>query len=266
MAAVFIFLFGLAVGSFLNAFLWRLEKGESVFHGRSYCPKCSHTLSWPDLIPLLSFAFLGGRCRYCKQSISWRYPLVECAAALLFLGIFFFVFSTQAFSVRSLLYFSYLLAVSSCLLGLFLYDLKHYLLPDRILYTGLAVSFIWYAASLLLGVVSLSSVAQHLMGAVIASAVFFSLHAASQGKIMGFGDGKLVFLLGILLPPPQLTFALFLAFCSGAVVGIILILLRKKSMRSEVPFGPFLIGGAFASLLFGGPVISWYVSLMPSLF
>ena len=91
MILVLVFLLGLAVGSFLNAFMYRMEQGESALKGRSYCPHCKHTLAWYDLIPLLSFALLQGRCRYCEKSISLQYPIVELVTGLLFLGIFFLI-------------------------------------------------------------------------------------------------------------------------------------------------------------------------------
>jgi len=133
----FVFLFGLVVGSFLNALIYRLENGDSVLRGRSYCPHCKHTLTWYDLIPLASFAILGGRCRYCKQRISLQYPLVELATAILFLVIFkefssFFIFQTL-----------YLWTVASLLIVLFVYDLRHYILPDKILLPAIGIVFLY---------------------------------------------------------------------------------------------------------------------------
>src|SRR3989344_6938491 len=117
-----VFGFGLGLWSFLNAVIYRLEKNESALKGRSYCPRCKHQLAWDDLIPLVSFALLGGRRRYCKGRISPQYPIVEIATALLFAALF--VLQTE-----HVFYLLYLWVVTSLLIVLFVYDLRHYILP-----------------------------------------------------------------------------------------------------------------------------------------
>jgi prepilin signal peptidase PulO-like enzyme (type II secretory pathway) len=120
----FSFVFGLCIGSFLNCLIYRLET-EKTLKGRSFCPHCKHTLSWKDLIPVFSFAILGGKCRYCKNKISWQYPAVELATALVFLAIF-----AHTASPTNLLFLFY---IAASLVAIFVYDLKHYLIPDKIL-------------------------------------------------------------------------------------------------------------------------------------
>ena len=129
------------MGSFLNAAIYRMEKGENALKGRSYCPYCRHQLSWRDLIPLLSFALLGGRCRYCHKNISLQYPIVEIATALLFL----LIFSAQGGPAPGwqFLNFFYLFAIASLLIVLFVYDLRHYILPDKILLPAIGLAFFW---------------------------------------------------------------------------------------------------------------------------
>src|SRR3989344_3387555 len=120
LTSIFVFLFGLIVGSFLNAVIYRLQKGESALEGRSYCPHCKHILAWYDLIPLASFAMLAGKCRYCGKRISLQYPLVELATAVVFVSIFNFQFSiSNEFSNFLIFKLVYLFVVSSLLIILF---------------------------------------------------------------------------------------------------------------------------------------------------
>src|SRR3989338_8578506 len=141
MVSFIVFLFGLVVGSFLNSVIYRLGKGESALKGRSYCPQCKHPLSWQDLIPLLSFVFLQGKCRYCRAKISWQYPLVELGTA----AVFFLIFASgENSTIADFLHVGYLFTIASLLVVIFVYDLKHYIIPDKILYPAILVSGIWY--------------------------------------------------------------------------------------------------------------------------
>ena len=137
---IFVLSFGLIVGSFLNCVIYRLEEGKSFLKGRSFCPDCKHTLSWRDLIPLLSFLILKGKCRYCQKKISWQYPSVELSTGILFLLIFNYTFP-------NLLATGYWLLVASFLIIIFVYDLKHYVIPDKVIYPAIMVSGIWYFVS-----------------------------------------------------------------------------------------------------------------------
>ena len=137
MISVIVFLFGLVVGSFLNCVIYRLETGGSFLKGRSYCPHCKHKLFWQDLIPLLSFFVLRGRCRYCGKKISLQYPFIEMATGLLFVLIFNFQVSTfNQFPISNpqfLISICFLFLVSCFLLIIFVYDLKHFIIPDSII-------------------------------------------------------------------------------------------------------------------------------------
>src|SRR3989338_82072 len=155
MVAFMVFVFGLAVGSFLNAFIYRLELREglelnlvkhkpSVLQGRSFCPHCGHTLAWYDLIPLLSFLLLRGECKYCSQKISLQYPLIELVCGLLFVAIFIYFVDGRP---QHILYLGYLWVIASSLIGIFVYDLKHFLIPDKVLYPAILVYCIWYLVS-----------------------------------------------------------------------------------------------------------------------
>ena len=252
MVSFAVFVLGLIVGSFLNAVIYRLEKGESALQGRSYCPKCRHSLVWYDLIPLLSFLFLQGKCRYCKEKISLQYPLVELATGLLFVSLLL-----SFPQVPELLY---LWAIASLLLVIFVYDLHHYIIPDKILFSAIGLVVLqrvfeaWTFDSWdLTGVV---------LSALGAALLFFLIFLLTRGRAMGFGDVKLAFFMGLFLSWPNILVALFFAFSIEAFVGVALIFFKKKNMKSEVPFAPFLITGTFLALFWGEQLVDWYLSLV----
>ena len=261
MYGLIIFIFGLLVGSFLDSVVCRLEKGEGIAMGRSYCPKCEHRLGVFDLVPVLSFIALKGRCRYCNRKISAQYPAVEIATGLLFLLIFNFQFvasqSGEAiFNSQTIPEFIFLLVISCLLLIIFLYDFKHYIIPDRIVYSAIALAVIFriyeYSGQA-------REIAPVILPALGAAGFFSIIHFGSQGKWMGFGDVKLAFLMGLLLGWPGILIALFLSFFFGAVIGTALIVFGKKGWKSEVPFGPFLITGLFVALFFGQTLLHSYI-------
>ena len=237
-----VFLLGLVVGSFLNCVIYRMEKGESFLLGRSHCPYCNHKLGLLDLIPIVSFLFLRGKCRYCQEKISLQYPLVELLTGFIFLLIFYFQFS--------LVQFFFLLAISALLIIVFVYDLKHYLIPDKVVYSAIVLTFIYLIFS--------TFRLDHLWSALALAGFFLAIVLISREKWMGMGDVKLGFLMGLLLGWPDVIAALFLAVFIGAIIGIGLIIMGKKGMKSEVPFGPFLVTGTFIALFWADELINWY--------
>ena len=256
---IFIFTFGLCIGSFLNVVICRIEKEEGFVKGRSYCPHCKHTLSWADLVPVFSFIFLGGKCRYCHKKISVQYPLVEMLTGLVFLLIFNLsypgVLFTDAFSILSGLNLLFLLYVFSSLIIIFIYDLKYFLIPDQVLFPAIIVAFLYR-------LLQTGTIWNFVFAVLLASGFFLSIFLISKGKWMGFGDVKLAILLGLLLGFPNILTGLFLSFAFGAIIGIILILLSKNGLKSEVPFAPFLIAGTFAAMFFGDIIIQWYAHIL----
>jgi prepilin signal peptidase PulO-like enzyme (type II secretory pathway) len=243
----FIFLFGITVGSFLNCVIYRLEKNESFLRGRSYCPHCKHILSWQDLIPLLSFLTLKGKCRYCHQKISWQYPFVELATGVLFIFVTYHTFP-------NLLVTGSWLLITSFLIVIFVYDFKHYLIPDKVIYPAIFTSFL---CNLILH--SKFYILNSIYSALGASAFFLSIFLISRGKWLGFGDVKLGFLMGLFLGFPNILVSLFFAYLIGAIIGIGLIFAKKKTLKSEVPFGPFLVTGTFVALFWSNQLINWYL-------
>jgi len=256
-----IFIFGTCCGSFLNCVIYRLEKKQSFLWGRSFCPNCHHNLGFFDLIPILSFIFLKGKCRYCGQKISYQYPLVEIATGLLLILIFWhldFGFGL-AFGIW-ILDFLYLLIISCFLIIIFVYDLKHYIIPDRIIYPAITITFL-YRIFENFGFNVSRSLGFSLMAAAGAAAFFFLIYFLSQGKWMGFGDVKLAVFMGLFLGWPVILVGLFSAFFIGAIIGLVLIAFGKKTLKSQVPFGPFLVSGTFIALFWAKNLISWYLNL-----
>jgi prepilin signal peptidase PulO-like enzyme (type II secretory pathway) len=306
---IFVFLIGISIGSFLNCVIYRMElqedmpenspqrKAASFLHGKSFCPNCKHTLNWQDLFPVFSFLFLKGRCRYCSKKISIQYPVVELLTGLLFLlvSIRFSVIPNlignpgisqtlwiPAFAgmtagqagMTSCLYFLFLLLVSSLLIIIFVYDLKHYIIPDKVLFPAIGIVLIYRLSEGL--IINRFSVIPNLIGnpgilqalwipvlaGLGASAFFLFFFLISKGRWMGFGDVKLTFFMGLFLGYPNILVALFLAFLLGAIIGVGLIAFGSKSLKSEVPFGPFLIIGTFIALFYGKEIIEWYMHLV----
>jgi len=276
----FVFIFGICIGSFLNCVIYRLEEKRSI-KGRSVCPICKHQLSWRDLFPVLSFLFLGRKCRYCRKSISWQYPIVELTTGALFLLIFYissepFVlrlgldnFQQTSSSVLNFLNIAFLFYLSSVLIIIFFYDLNYYEIPDKVLLPGIAASFLYRSFEFInwdlfgiwkLGAENFTFFLSYIFAAVVASGFFLAVFWSSSGRWMGFGDVKLAVLMGFLLGFPNILAALFLAFVLGAAVGAVLLVFRKKGLKGEIPFGPFLVTGTFVVLFWGKEIIGWYLS------
>ena len=267
-----IFILGLIVGSFLNVVIYRLENGEKIINDRSKCLHCKRVLAWYDLIPVLSFIFLKGKCRYCNKKISWQYPLVEIGTGILFVMILNYVlcitnyeylisnfqfFNTIHYSLFTIqfLFLLFWFYIISSLIIIFVYDLKHYIIPDKVIYPAIIIAIGFNLSN---NLVTLN----HLFAAFIAGLFFLSIVIITKGKGMGGGDIKLVFLMGLILGWPVIIFSVFLASVLGSIVGIYLILIGKKKMKSMVPFGPFLVAGTFIGMFFGEEIIEWYLNLV----
>ncbi len=248
------FVLGLIIGSFLNCVIYRLENEQSFLKGRSFCPHCKKELAWFDLVPILSFIFLKGKCRYCQQKISWQYPLVEFLT-----GILFFVFSFY-FLPYGWLQLFFLLIIVSFLVVIFMIDLRHLLILDSVIYPLILITLI-YSLIFNLYFDSLNSFLLSLASGFFAALPFLLIVLVSRGKWMGAGDIKLAFFIGLFLGYPAILVALFLAFFIGAIIGLGLIIIGKKELGSEVPFAPFLIFGTLTAFLFSSWILSAYLKL-----
>lgn len=229
---------GTILGSFLNALLFRFNTGKSVLKGRSACMRCGHTLSALDLVPLASYLFLRGRCRYCHAKISWQYPAVEAAAGLLAVLVYLETGLT--------VWFLYWLAVWLVLLFVVVYDLRHYIIPWSASLTLMALALVGvlfaYAGQ------PGGAMGEWWAGPVLGVPLLL-ISLVSGGRWMGWGDGFLELSLGWFVGISMGLTALLIAFWAGAVVGIVLLIMVKNryTMSSEVPFAPFLILGCAAA-------------------
>ncbi len=273
MALLFLFILGVCVGSFLNVLVDRIPHGEQVFRGRSYCDNCKKNLRWFDMIPVLSFLILKGKCRHCHSLISFYYPLVEILTGLIFIIIYLYVLklnnlpfaifhfpfnlTIQQFSNVTIDLFYYLFIASS-LTVIFFTDLKYGIIPDKIVYPAVVVSVIYHFPFTIFHLpfdfnnLTIQQFSNYLLSAFGAFIFLLILFLITKGKGMGFGDVKLAFLMGLFLGFPLIVGAFYLAFLTGASVGIILVIWGKKKLPGgKIPFGPFLVLGTFLSLFFG---------------
>ena len=248
---IIFFILGTIIGSFLNVVIFRFNT-ERSFSGRSGCMTCQNKLCWYELIPLISFFTLKGRCRNCKAKISIQYPIVELISGLVFAGLFLkfqdiFYINTFVFSVS----YAYYAVMFSLLLVIAVYDFKHKIIPDTLSLVFGVVTFIGlFFFSNFLFFPHIPSVLEFLSGILLALPFAF-IWLISKGTWMGLGDAKLALGLGWLLGFSRILSGAVVAFWSGAIIGFLLIVFTKKyGMKSEIPFAPFLVLGVFIAFLF----------------
>jgi prepilin signal peptidase PulO-like enzyme (type II secretory pathway) len=243
--SIFLFFFGLCIGSFLGVIIDRLPRNERFTKGRSYCEHCKHTLGLFDLIPLFSYIFLGGKCRYCHAKLSVFYPIVEVTTGVLFV-VTFLHFGAG----NSVLLAGYFLLVS-ILIALFFIDLKYGILP---------FSLIGIAGIVSVPIILLSNpllLLNHVLSGFGVFLGFLALFLVTRGRGMGFGDVVYVLFMGLLLGFPKIIVGLYIAFLSGALVSLVLVALKRKKLKGgTVPFGPFLVLGTLVGLFCGEKIVS----------
>lgn len=253
----FLFSVGIFFGSFLNVVIDRLPAGCSIVYPPSHCPHCRHGLGFPDLIPLLSFFYLRGRCRYCKSKISWYYPLIEFTTGALFAIASFWVIGTSVSfflpQLGQLFSLVYLLLVISVLVTVFFIDLKYGIIPFKIVIFALAIITIRY---LFLSLTDTSYILNYFLSGIVVFSLFFLLFLVTRGRGIGFGDVVFSILMGYVLGFPKIILGVYIAFLTGAFVSLILVLAKKKKLKGGIiPFGPFLVFGTILSMFWGEAVI-----------
>lgn len=237
---VLIFLVGLLIGSFLGVVIARFHTGRSIATGRSMCDRCARTLHWYELIPVFSFLIQRAKCRTCKQQLSYQHPILELITGIIFVLLYTHTLFLGLSFAMSILYFIFACVVASVLIVITVYDLKHKIIPDELVYM---------LAILSLGAIAFNTYHHSFIGlgdALLAGPLialpFFLIWLISKGRAMGFGDVKLALVLGWLLGIHKGIVMLFFSFWIGGLVGLFLLALSKKySLKSEVPFAPFLI-------------------------
>jgi prepilin signal peptidase PulO-like enzyme (type II secretory pathway) len=248
---IFSFILGTLIGSFLNVVALRYNTGMTL-KGRSKCFSCGKNLSWHELIPLFSFLFQWGKCKKCKGKISWQYPIIELLAGVLFVMIFYvFPPITIEASINTVFY----LFITCLLLIITIYDIKHKIIPDALVYTFafIALLKLFIAPDFSFIIPSISAV----FSGPILALPFALMFLLSRGKWMGLGDAKLVLGIGWTLGLVMGVSSIVLAFWIGAIVSVVwmFIVFRKIKSRYEIPFGPYLILGMYLVLLFGIQII-----------
>lgn len=247
MLAALVGLAGLCVGSLLNVIVLRTRAGRSFVSDRSACPSCDVTIAAYDLVPLVSFVVLSGRCRACAAPISVQYPLVECLTGVLFFLAFLVRGPTWLFA-RDILFFLPLLLV-------FLYDLRYMEIPDRFTVPAMMVAF---GMNLWLGV----ALQTLLVGALAAGGFFLLQFLFSRGRWIGSGDIRLGVVMGLMLGLANSVAALFVSYLLGAAFGLFLIAMRRADGKTAVPFGTFLSAATVIVLLWGEPIVAWYLGFI----
>ena len=245
-------LLGLFMGSFLNVCIDRLPRGQSIINPPSHCPACNHKLGIADLVPLFSYLWLRGRCRYCRAHIPLRLPVVEGITGLLFALLYWHWQFELGLELGISLTYACLLTI------IFVIDLENQLVLDKVIYPGIALalvfSFFWPG----LGETIIERVVSSLAGGALGLAAM-ALPFIIYRRGMGMGDIKLGALVGLMAGYPLVFIALLLSVISGGLVGAILLALRIKKRQDPIPFAPFLTTSAMVTLLWGQAIWQWYL-------
>jgi len=276
---IIVFLFGLAIGSFLNVCIYRLPRRQSLALPRSFCPRCRTPIAWYDNIPVLSYLILRGRCRHCGGKISIRYPLVELVTGFIFVAVHLRVLNMRQCLFRdhaiylSLVVIPFLWYFTASLIALSLIDWEHKILPDPITYPLLAVG-------LLFAIISprhfclfqwrniaapgyLSGLKYSVLGLAIGGGSLWLIGAAGKAvfkkEAMGFGDVKLMAAVGAWQGWPMTLLAVFLGSILASLVGVFLLVSKQARWGTKIPFGPYLVLGSLLTLFFGQEIIFWYL-------
>ena len=250
-------LLGLFVGSFLNVCIDRLPRGQSIIHPPSHCAACNRKLGYLDLIPLFSYLWLRGRCRYCRARIPIRLPIVEGVTSLLF-ALLCWKFGLGLELGISLVYTSLLIAI-------FVIDLENHLVLDKVTYPGMVLalvfSFFWpglEGIGMLPGE-ALSKVVSSLAGGVLGLAAMALPYILTHRRGMGLGDVKLGALVGLMTGYPLVFVAILLSWIGGGVVAVTLLALKVKKLKDPIPSATFLATSAMITLLWGQAIWQWYL-------
>lgn len=253
---------GLMCGAFVNIFWLRTPDGLAFTSGRRKCVTCARPMHMKDHFPLVSYIVLQAKCRACKSIIPWQYPALEIAMMVLFMGFAYQIVTQNAgipffahgdADAVGLFLRNGILAM--LLLPIFIFDYRASIIPDRLSIPAMIVAL---SLNAVLGVDPLAM----LFGGFLLGAFFAIQYLASRGTWVGGGDIRLAMVMGFLLGSELGVFALLVAYALGALIGTYLILVRRRSLRSHVPFGTFMVLGTFISLFFGNAVIEWYLALL----
>ncbi|MDP4008432.1 MAG: prepilin peptidase [Candidatus Peregrinibacteria bacterium] len=257
-----IFIFGTMIGSFISVLIHRIHENKpGILLGRSQCTQCKYKLRPLDLIPLFSYIFTRGKCRSCKKSISLTYPALELMTGFTFLALY--LFTPSIFELHEVTYNTgYLHTVLfyyftfTALIFTFFYDLKYLEISDRILLPLIIIGIILpFTPNYFLEPKDMA------LGLLIPIAFFAFQIIISKGKWIGGGDLRIGAVMGVLLGWKAVLLALFVGYCIGAVISLLLLTSKKFTRKSMIPFGPFLVIGTYIAFFYGEAIIKWYLEL-----
>lgn len=245
---IIIGILGLVIGSFLNVCIYRIPREESIVYPPSHCGKCNHKLIVLDLVPLFSYAFLNGRCRYCKERISIRYPLIEILNGILYLLIFF-KFGITIFTIKYCVLASILIVIG-------MIDYK-----TQFVYTSTTVfgSIVGIVFIIIQFVIYKNGVLDLILGGILGFIIIGAIVFLTRG--LGEGDIEIATVCGLFLGVNGTLLNLFIGVIIGGIIGVIILMLKIKSAKDKIAFGPFIAIGAMISVLFGNELIQGYWKL-----
>ena len=258
-----LFLLGASVGSFVNLVIYRTVYGQNWWWGRSICETCQKTIHWFDNVPLLSYWWLKGKCRFCRSPITLSHPVIEFLTGILFVwwywfGSLFFLLTHAPFQTLQPMFW---LGVGILLIMIVVADLLYLLIPDVAVGLLLLLTVGYRIGLTVFGVMRVEDLVKSVMGMILVLCFFGGLWLVTRGKGMGLGDVKLVAPLALLMGWPRMLVGLFLAFICGAIYGLGVMLNGKYRLGQVVPFGPFLVMGTVVALLMGEGIVNWYLGL-----
>ena len=265
---VFGFLFGASFGSFFNVIIYRLPREESIVMPGSHCMKCNEPIQWFDNIPLLSYIILGGKCRHCKEPYSIRYFFVELLTGVLFALVvnkYFYLIPDGMYFTMLAMVILHFYFVGGFVVLTFI-DIDHKIIPNEITFSGVPIGLLASFAFplLMMGQEShLMGLLYSFIGAVVGGGFLYVVGAVGkkimQKEVMGFGDVKLLALIGAFIGWKLTLLTIILSSFAGTLIGVMLIATRKAEWQSQIPFGPYIVLGALISYFVGNNILEWYL-------
>jgi len=249
---IILILFGLIIGSFLNVVISRLPDKRSIVKPRSHCPNCKKAIKFYDNIPVIGYILLGGKCRNCKKEISLRYPLIEAFTAFSFWLSYFYFGIDPIYTVFVILFICLLISLA-------VIDFTHMILPDELTLGGAVLFFVYSFFNPRL--TTTNAVIASFGSALIFTGLYYFYLKVKKIEGLGFGDVKMMLLLGAFLGINKLLVAVLAASLSGLIVGLFFIIFKGKTLKLKLPFGTFLAAGSYISLFWGEKILRAIQSL-----
>jgi leader peptidase (prepilin peptidase)/N-methyltransferase len=254
MMAIIIFILGLLIGSFLNVCIYRIPKEESIAFPPSHCGSCGKNIKAYDLIPVLSWIFLRGKCRNCREKISIRYPSVELATAILFL-LTYFQYGQTIYLVRFLILIPFLVVIA-------MIDYDTMEVYTTTTWIAIALGIVFLGVNFYLGQPVVTYIYGGLLGAGIITFIILMSKLILGQEGMGWGDVEICGLCGLFLGFKLTFLMMFFSFIIGGIIGVYLLKVKNKNGRSEMPFGPSIIMATFLVIIWGDNILNWYINLL----